>query len=233
MSDTIEAAEAHVESMKKNFSLADVLADKVKYPTDTVDIFLDGDAAYKVIQMLERITDLRQEAELASVEAPSIAGSPEAEEANAKADELEKELEKVLEVAKNSMLTVTMSGIPSKVWRVIDAKARREFPDDKGKSQGEIIEQNIRRNEWVNIELVKVAIQDIKDVDGNTVDTGTITRESVEALYDGLYETEWSKLLELKDRLTFANALFDEVTAGDADFTLPSSPDEATPDTQN
>lgn len=233
MSDVIEAAEAHVENMKKTFSLEAVLADKVTYPTDTVDIFLDGASAYEVLTLTDEVTTKKQIAELSRAEDGTIAGSPEAEALDAEVAKLEKELQAVLDKASKSMLTLTLRGVPAKVWRVIDEKARREYPPNKHDGQEEAYEKNIRRNEWQTIELVKYATVGIKDAEGNEVDTLTITRESVEGLYDALYETEWRKVVEMANQLTFANALFDDLAENDADFTLPSSPDEETQDTQN
>ena len=231
MSDTIEAAEAHVESMKKNFSLADVLANKVTYPTDTVDIFLDGASAYEVVRLVDTISDKRVEAQNLRTDEDSIAGSPEADALDAESDALEKDLEAVLDKAAKSQLTVTMKGVPSKVWRTVDSLARRKFPIDKNKSHEESMEENIKRNEWQNIELVFNSIVSITDADGN--DISEITHDAVEGLYNNLYESEWRKMVELQNQLTFANSMFDGLAENDADFTLPSSPDEATPDTQN
>lgn len=230
MSDLIKEAQEHVEGMKKTFSLSDVLANKVKYPTDTVEVFLDADAAYHVLNLINEIGELETEAANLEADASSIAGNPDADKVREQIEAKTSDLQAVLDRARESLLTFTLRGIPSKVWRVIDEKARRKFPVDTTRTQDEQREDNIKRNAHVDLLLLKESIVSAVDADGN--DIAEFTFEAVESLYDMLYESEWNKLSEMKDRLTFANTLFDEVTVGDADFTPASSHDEATQDTQ-
>lgn len=224
MSDVMAEAEAQVEGMKKKFSLQDVLTNKVTYPTDTVDVFLDGESAYRVIILMDEVNYLLGQAAAIEADAGGIVGSPEADALKEQAEEKKTELQSVMDKARKSLIVFTLRGIPSKVWRVLDEKARRKFPVDTSKSEEDQREDNIKRNEWVNIALVKDAIIKAEDADGNVLDSTTFTFDAVEDLYDNIYESEWAKIVEMKDKLTFANAMFDEVTTGDADFTPTSSP---------
>lgn len=233
-----------VEELKnpETFDLGAVLRDKVKYPTRDVQVFLDADLALELLERADEIADksaqaesLRKQADTLDALNGSIIGDEESPALRIQADALDKEaeaetaeLQELGEKLHESSLTFTLRGVAPKLWRVLDSKWRREIPIRKDADEVEQREDNITRNEKVTIDCIRAAT--VKITTGTGAVSGQPTFEQVEHLYETIMESEWFKLKERMEQLTFANALFKEATV-DADFLPQSSAGEATEDT--
>lgn len=220
-----QTPEAIVEDMKsvEKFDLRSALS-KVSYPTQDVTVYLDGAKAHELNVVLDEISELEHKAQGFSAEAQgSMVDAPEMEEAKAEIAALkEREAELIKEIA-GSALTFTLRGVAPSQWRLIDKEARRKIKPNT-KSEDDQLEAQLERNKMVNIEIVSKGTVKITDANGN-VDSSALSVETVEQLFDGLLETEWMKLQEGINNLTFAHTLFQNVAMQDADFLSKSSAD--------
>lgn len=227
---TVESAVEELKAPEK-FDLADVLAQKVKYPHREVTVYLDAELAQQAYDKADEIADLNLEKAGIVDEADGTITGPDTTEVDAKIEAKTEELRKLVAEVEEGALTFDMRGVPPKLWRVIDATWRREIKPDSKDDEETAREKNIARNEKVNIDLVRNAITKITTSDGKTIE-GLPPFDQVQALFDSLMETEWEKLRVMAESLTFANELFSAVSA-DADFLPKSSPGEATGDTSS
>lgn len=226
-----ELAAPIVEDMKSaaKFDLRSALT-KVSYPTQDVTVYLEGHKAHEVNVILDEIADLEAEAEGLTAKAQgTITDAPELEGVEAKIAELHKQEKALLEEIKASSLTFTMRGVAPAVWRLIDKEARRKIKPDT-KSEDDVLEAQLLRNQYVNVELVSKGTVKITNADG-VVDSSALTHEVAEQLFDGLLEPEWMKLQEGVQNLTFAHSLFQNVAMQDADFLSKPSADQTSPAT--
>lgn len=225
------SADALVEDLKApgKFDLRSALT-KTSYPTDEVTIYIDGDATHERNTVLDMIEELqRKSSELSAEKTGGIVDDPEKEGVDALIVSLEERAEELLAQVRASALKFTLRGVAPSQWRIIDKEARRKIKPDT-KSDEDLLEAQIERNEYVQIELLTKATVKITDANGNE-DTSALSREDSKTLFDTLLESEWMKLKDSYENITFAHALFNNVVLQDADFLSKSSADPDKQDT--
>ena len=207
---------------EKKFDLSAVIKKNVNYPTDEVTVFLNGEAAYNVTKASEEAADLEILVD-ASTEGGTIAdGEPDADlvaELEAKKAEVEAHLKEAIE----SSLTFTLKGVPPKLVRVLEQRYEREFSPKKH-TERDPQELLVEKNIHTNVAEVHAAVVKIEDHTGTEADLSEFGLGSMQETYESVLYTEWMKLLQMTQNLTFANTIFDDVMSKDADFLRPSSP---------
>lgn len=215
--ELVKEANAKVEELKaeESFDLADVLKG-ASYPTDEVSIFLDGEKAHELNVVLEEISELsRQALQYTAGNNGGVADSPEKEELDEQIEELEVRQKELIADVLKSRLTFTVRGAAPEQWKLIIKKWTRKS------KKAEDIEDEQERIDWANekidAELLSKTIVKIVTADGKVQNSG-ITQEKVEALRGTVLQSEFAKLQEAANALTFANGLFHNAIASDADF---------------
>lgn len=224
-------AEALVEDLKApgKFDLRSALT-KTSYPTDEVTIYLDGDATHERNLVLDMIEELQEKSEgLSAAKNGGIADDPEKATVDELIVNLEARAEELLEQVRSSALKFTLRGVAPSQWRIVDKEARRKIKANT-KSEEDQLEAQLERNEYVQVELLTKATVKITDAAGNE-DTSALKREDAQTLFDTLLESEWIKLKNGYENITFAHALFNNVVLQDADFLSKSSADPDKQDT--
>lgn len=216
---------------KKSLDLGVLIQNTVSYPKGETTIFLDGLKAQEALDLSVEIAE--DEARIAEEidENGTIAGPEGLAEQREDVREKTAHLQELLNDLEAGALTFHLRGLAPKLWRTIDKVWRNKMKADKDADDFARREIDMARNEKVNIDMVRNAITSIVDAEGNEYE-GTPPFEQIEALYDNVLETEWYKLKELSDQLTFANELFG-AASGDADFLRQSSLGEETSDTSS
>lgn len=224
-------ADALVEDLKSpgKFDLRSALT-KTSYPTDEVTIYLDGDATHERNLVLDMIEELQRKAEgLTAEKTGGITDDPEKETVDALIVNLEAREKELLAQVRASALKFTLRGVAPSQWRIVDKEARRKIKP-LTKSEEDMLEASLERNEYVQVELLTKATVKITDANGNE-DTSALKREDAQTLFDTLLESEWIKLKDAYENITFAHALFNNVVLQDADFLSKSSADPDKQDT--
>lgn len=214
-----EAVNEKVEELKseESFDLSAALKG-VSYPTDDVTIFLDGEAAHEYNETLNEIAELGFESsKWAAAEVGGITDAPEKEELDAQIAELEELNKELLKRLAASRLTFTIRGAATKQWKLIIKSWKR-----KGNKLDEAVAENEEeRQQWVSdkidCELLAKTIVKTTNAKGQ-VNKGAVSLEWAEELKGAILESEWAKLQEAVSNLTFANGLFQQAIASDADF---------------
>jgi hypothetical protein len=219
----IEGAKAKAEELKApgKFDLSSALKGAT-YPTEAVSIFIDGETAHELNINYDRIAELAQEGlQYKAGNNGGMADGPEKEPIDAEIAELEAENLEHLEKLRKSILTFQLRGVAPKQWKLIIKKWQREM-----KKNFDLPEEQAEAEEWANAkidaELVAKATIKITDADGDE-DAGAVSLDTAEELQDTLLQSEWAKLLGAANNLTFANGLFAQAIAADADFLSKSS----------
>lgn len=212
-----EKAEAVAADMKseESFDLSDALKG-ASYPTDDVTIFIDGENAHALNMVLADISELAMDAtKYAAGNNGGMADSPEKEEIDKQIEELEVRQKELIAKVLGSALTFTVRGAAPEQWKLIIKKWTR-----KSKKQ-EDLEDEQERVEWANEqidnELISKTIVKITNAKGGT-QSGAVSIDDVANLRGTVLQSEFSKLMEAVNALTFANGLFQNAIASDADF---------------
>lgn len=239
-----QSIEDRIEDLKdpKTFN-ARAAVNSATYPTDSIDVFSDAAVAHKVNVagheaakarfLAQNAFDaaVKRASEHASVEADpqaEAAGDPIFKKLDAEAKELEAQLTELLPELEASKLTFHLRGLAPAQWRLIHKKAAKEIKApvrkhfEKGEDgdeafQAEEVERNIDRNAWINDTCIASAITKVVNADGE-VDTAVWATEDVANLSALYLESEYAKLLNLMEQLTFANTLFQRALEQDSDF---------------
>lgn len=226
-----ELAEAKVEELKAegSFDLASALKG-TKYPTDDVTVFLDGEAAHELNMVLAEISELGFKAQDASVaNSGGITDSPEKVELDEQIAELEERQKELIADVLESALTFKIRGLAPKVWKLI-IKSWTRKSKAHAKENGLDEEERIDwANDKINAELISKTIVQITDASGN-VQKGAVKIETVEELQETVLQSEFAKLLDTANNMTFANGLFTNAIAADADFLSKPSAEAASAD---
>lgn len=230
MTDLTKEAEAIVDEMKapSKFSFADAIK-KTSYPTGMVSVFLNGSDAGRLLELTEEIVDQQHISDtFKAASQGGIVDAPEKEEADARIVELEAERDKLIESIQESRMTFHLRGVAPAQWRLIDKKWRKEIKapsrnaysnDAEGDElyNADVLDANILRNNKINYEMISAATIKIVDANGNE-DNSAFTMAAVENAHEVLLESEFMKIKDKVDVLTFANNLFAGATERDADF---------------
>lgn len=214
-----EAVEAKVEELKseESFDLSAALKG-TSYPTDDVSIFTDGEAAHEYNMVLNEIAELGFEgAKHSAAENGSIADSPEKEAIDKQIEELEARSAELLKRLAASRLTFTIRGAATKQWKLIIKQWKRKG----AKLESDVVETEEERQQWVSDkideDLLAKTIVKVVNAKGQ-VSKGAVSLEFATELHDTILESEWAKLQEVVSNMTFANNLFQQAIASDADF---------------
>lgn len=221
-----ELAESKVEEMKEagTFDLASALKG-TSYPTDEVTIFLDGEAAHELNMVLAEISELGfQSAELGAKSNGGIVDDPEKVEVDEKIAELEARQKELIAEVLESALTFNLRGLGRKTWKVIIeswTRKSKKFAKENGLEEEERIDW---ANDKINAELIAKSIVKITNAQGQE-QVGAVAVETIEDLQGSVLQSEFAKLLDTANNLTFANGLFSNAIAADADFLSKPSAD--------
>lgn len=177
----------------KVFNLSDLIKNRA-YPVKEVQIYLDEISALKIFELRSELYESLVEEDVARLEA---------------------EINVLAENIKNSALTFTLRGVSQEVIeRVLEecnalhGLKKNEDPSD---TPGWM-------RDYITI-LVGLNIEKIVDADGN-VDESKYDFAKANDLRVNLPSAEWSKLVDVMQKLTLAGGYFDQLT--DAGF-LPRS----------
>lgn len=219
----IAAAQAKVEELKApgTFNLSSALKG-ASYPTEAVSVFINGEAAHELNINYDRISELTQEGlQYRAGNNGGMADGPELAPIEAEIAEVEAANAELLKEVVSSALKFQLRGVAPKQWKLIIKKWQREM-----KKHFDLPAEQDEAEEWANAkidaELVSKATVKITDAEGNE-DAGAVTQETAEELQETLLQSEWTKLLGAANNLTFANGLFAQAIAADADFLSKSS----------
>lgn len=182
MADVIELVNKATE--KGTFSILDA-AKGIGYPSDTVAVYTDIEAAYLIKHYNTQAAD-----EL----------DPE------KVDEIDAKVKELTQRIKDSTYTFHLRGYAPEVVRAINEEARAKF-DVESTDNGDAAE-------WCNYKYVAEAIQLVTRADGaedHTHWTPEKTKELAFSLPDGEFDRITSKMSEL----VFTAAYFDQVVDAD------------------
>lgn len=228
----VEAAKAKAEELKseESFDLAEVLKG-ASYPTDDVSIFLDGAKAHELNMVLDEISELsRQALDYTAGNNGGMTDSPEKEELDEQIEELELRQKALIADVLKSRLTFTIRGAAPEQWKLIIKKWTR-----KSKKADDIEDEQERidwANEKIDAELLSKTVVKIVDSNGKA-QKGAVSMETIENLRGTVLQSEFAKLLETSNTMTFANGLFHNTIAADADFLSKPSADLDSADTSS
>lgn len=215
----VAAAEALVVEAKQpgKFDLGSALK-KASYPTDDVSIYLDGQKAHEYNVLVDEISELNFKAvTYSAANTGGMTDAPEKEAIDEEIAELEEQQKAILAEIAKSTLTFRMRGCAPEQWRLIIKKWQREGKKNFKDSDATEAEISEWVNERIDQEIIAKTIVKITDAEGNE-DDGAVKLETVADLHGAIFQSEWTKLLNASNTLTFANNLFDQVIAQDADF---------------
>lgn len=211
----IENINEATEELQSENSLRNIISGKLKYPVRELVTYLDYDSAVRSFELQEQIIELNNEIELVQqLGSDSIAGD-EAEPYLARRDALTQELADLNDTIQDSRLEWTVRGVPPRVWKMIDKEARRKFPIARDADEHTRIEQNIVRNDFVNVETFRKGIVKLVMADGK--EYTDISYEDAKYFWEEMPAESTIAVKNKIDELTFANKAFDQETAS-ADF---------------
>lgn len=196
---------------------------------DEVTVFTDGDSARRLVLVEVELAKVEERLKkLSAGENGGITHSEGYDEAEAEVEALKVREAELVEAALASKMTFHLRGITRKQVSLIDQKWRKaikfavrsHFPEgDEGDEEHQLaeFERNRERNEKITYELVAKSIFKVVDAEGHE-DTNVWAVEDVEALAGNLYDSEWYKIHNLMQELTFSEHLFRAAVEADADF---------------
>lgn len=199
------------------------------YPVDSIDVFSDAQLAHELNVVANEAAKARHLADsLSAFARGGMTDDPAYEEADAEATDLEAEVANAVKAIKSSVLTYHLRGLAPVQWRLIDKKwrkeikapARKNYPDTaEGEEEFEVEthERNRDRNNSINHDLIASSIIKVTNAEG-AADTSVWKHTDVAALFDTYLESEYTKLLNMMQQLTFANNVFAMAVEQDADF---------------
>ena len=192
-----EAIEMAQEASKPGvFNLAEVIKGR-GYPEREVNIYTDAAAAYKLVDLDEKMKALK--------------GKKPEEYAK-----LEAEAQKVAEQLQKSKLTFLMRGVGQGIVEKVSEEADAKYGKVKTADENENAELWMR--EYIS-GLVAANIVQVTDADGN-IDKHEFTTEEVLTIRNNIPAEAWGVLVATMQKLTLATGYFKGLT--DAGF-LPKS----------
>jgi hypothetical protein len=217
---SVDSAEVEtiVEEMKadETFDLVEAL-NEVTYPKGEVTVYLDADGAQELNEVLAEISELGRQAAAFSAEAQgSMTDSPEKEAIDAEIETLQARQKELVERVSGSALTFHMRGVAPAAWRIMFKEVKRKNKPEN-KSEEALQEAQEIQIEKLDNELVAKSIIKVVNSKG-AADSRAFSVASVEVLRDKLLQSEWERVLDKANTLTFANSVFHNVKAADADF---------------
>jgi hypothetical protein len=149
--------------------------------------------------------------------------------ADAEATELEAKVAELVKSLQGTVLTFHIRGLAPAQWRLIHKKwrkeikppARKNFPmTEDGEEEYELAvhERNIERNDGVNLDTIASAITKVVRKRDGAENSDAWKVDDVRNIFDYYLESEFDKIKNLVQQLTFANNLFQIAVEKDADF---------------
>ena len=186
----IEAAMELVEEAqsKKVFNLSDAIKGRA-YPQKDVTVYLDDEAALKLVELNDKMSSTTDPEEMKKLEAES---------------------EKLSETIKQSAVTFKMRGVSQDAIELVLKKMNEKY-----KVKGTAGTEN---PDWMRdyiTNLVSLNIVSVSDSSGSE-DSAEFDFEKAEELRRNIPAAEWGKLVEMMQKLTLAGGYFDQLT--DAGF---------------
>lgn len=194
----------------------------------TVTVFTDGQSAYELDQLQKAILDAEAEVQVHAYNDGGITEGEGHADAVARVEELKAQEAELVERLITSKQVFHLRGVPVKLLKVLDKKARHQIKpparknfaaDQDGEDAYELeaFERNVARNDLVNFMTVAASIVKVEDFHGNA-DEKPWSVEDVEDLQGNLYDSEWYKILKKVNELTAGQHLFASAVERDADF---------------
>jgi hypothetical protein len=186
----IEAAMELVEEAqsKKVFNLSDAIKGRA-YPQKDVTVYLDDEAALKLVELNDKMSSIIDPEEMKKLEAES---------------------EKLSETIKQSAVTFKMRGVSQDAIELVLKKMNEKY-----KVKGTAGTEN---PDWMRdyiTNLVSLNIVSVSDFSGSA-DSTDFDFDKAEELRRNIPAAEWGKLVEMMQKLTLAGGYFDQLT--DAGF---------------
>jgi hypothetical protein len=186
----IEAAMELVEEAqsKKVFNLSDAIKGRA-YPQKDVTVYLDDEAALKLVELNDKMSSTTEPEEMKKLEAES---------------------EKLSKTIKESAVTFKMRGVSQDAIELVLKKMNEKY-----KVKGTAGTEN---PDWMRdyiTNLVSLNIVSVSDSSGSE-DSAEFDFEKAEELRRNIPAAEWGKLVEMMQKLTLAGGYFDQLT--DAGF---------------
>lgn len=219
LQESIQNMTEAADEMKSNNSLKDILNQKTKYAERVVVTYLDYDAAIRAFELQDLILQNENYLETISGMKHRSITDDEPEQLRKEQEELTQELADLNDTIQGSRAEWHVTGVPPKVWKLIDKEGRRKFPLAKEADDHTKTETQLDRNEYVNIETMRRGIKKIVFASGE--EFTDVSHEDAKYFWDNL-PTEVTQTVKSKiDELTFANKAFQEEIES-ADFLLNS-----------
>lgn len=203
MADIVEQVDKAVES----FDLSEFLTANTAVPTDTVTVYTDTQTAYE-------IEALKREHEEASRSTGLKEPKGITDESPAVLEEFEDRIEELQEKLKSSGLVVHMRAVNEAERRVLVKRVYKDIKIAKNAPEEEKGEKELQREEESFIAWYTASVTKIERPDGAVVEN--VQPEHLRALKTALYDSEWQKIGQKFESLTFASHLVDRAT--DAGF---------------
>lgn len=204
MADIVEQVEKAVES----FDLTEFVTTHSAVPQDTVTVYTDVQGAYEI----DRLTKEHEAAVLATgkKDGPrSIADEPDP-----LIEEFEDQVEAIRERIESTALTLHLRAVNSPERKVLTKRVFRNIKIEKNASEEERAEKEIQREDETLIAWYTAATSKIVRADGAVIDN--VEADHIRTLRDALYDSEWEKIGQKFEQLSFASHLVDR--AVDAGF---------------
>lgn len=212
----IENVNEAVSEMKEANSLTDILNQRTKYAEREVVTYLDYDAAIEAFEIQEEIEYLNNAIPNVSTEKYKsiVDDDSESEELIARRDELAERLVALNEPIQDSKVVWTVRGLAPKEFKMIDKMSRQKYPIAKDASEHIKIEEQLKRNDYVNIESIRSGVVKAEFADGQVITE--FTHDDMKNLFDNAPMEISLAIREKIDELTYASRTFhNEVESAD------------------
>lgn len=200
-----------VNELKENTSFTSIINKTYKKPVREVTVYLDMDAALEA-------ADLSMELSTTSSE---IAYQRENGDLSISQDEISDllELEKTIterlvklnERIQQSKLVWEVKALTTEEWSDIDLRARKLYPVDDVEelTENEKNEILIKRNEYVNIEQIRLGTESITSADGTKL--SDISHDDAKHFWHNVASEPVLAIKEKIEELTYGTAQFDKL----------------------
>lgn len=202
MVDIVEQVEDAVES----FDLGEFISAKTAVPTDTVTVYTDTQTAYE-------IEALKREHE-AAVRSQGKGPKGITDEPESVLEDFEARIEALQDKIKDSALIIHMRAVNEAERRVLIKRVYKDIKIAKNASEEERGEKELKREDESFIAWYAASVYKIVRPDGAVITD--VKPEHIRALKSALYDSEWAKIGQLFEALTFSAQLVDRAT--DAGF---------------
>lgn len=206
MSDIVEQVEKAVES----FDLTEFVTSTTAVPQDTVTVYTDVQGAYEIDQLKRQ----HESAVLAADKNKDKTPKGITDEPDPIIEDFEERVEAILERIKGTALTLHMRAVNEPERRVIIKGVYKDIKSDKNMTEEERGEAEVRREEESLLRWYAASVTKIERADGAVIDKVGV--DHLRTLRDALYDSEWAKIGQMFEQLSFASHLVDR--AVDAGF---------------